>query len=82
MEGKDERWPARSEDERARTAARDVIARHGEQAADYVLARIEASRTAGQSEDAEAWQQVLEILDESRDEASASGPAMVPPNVA
>jgi hypothetical protein len=38
--------------------------RHGEHAADYVEARIEACETAGESADAQQWRQVLNALKE------------------
>jgi hypothetical protein len=81
MEGKGESWPARDAEEKTRATAREIMARHGEQAPEYVSARIEACRIAGQTEDAEAWQHVLRVLSETREEAPASSPAMVPPNI-
>jgi hypothetical protein len=50
--------------EEIRAKAREVTLRHGEHAEEYVKARIEACQIAGESEDAEAWQEVLDLLDQ------------------
>jgi hypothetical protein len=46
-------------------AARLLADRHGDHAADYVLARIEASETAGEDADASEWRKVLDALNGS-----------------
>lgn len=48
-----------------REAARLLASRHGDHAADYVLARIEASETAGEDADAAEWRKVLDALNSS-----------------
>ena len=48
-----------------REKAREVILRHGENAKDYVTARIEACETAGEEADAANWRQVLDALSEA-----------------
>ena len=50
--------------EEIRAKARELTLRHGEHAEEYVKARIEACQIAGESEDAEAWQEVLNLLDQ------------------
>ena len=48
--------------EELREMANALVARHGEHAREYVRARIEACQTAGESADADAWQQMLNLL--------------------
>jgi hypothetical protein len=50
--------------EEIRAKARELTVRHGEHAEEYVKTRVEASQIAGESEDAEAWQQVLNLLEQ------------------
>lgn len=47
-----------------RGKAREVILRHGDNAKDYVTARIEACETAGEKADAANWRNVLHALSE------------------
>jgi hypothetical protein len=47
-----------------REKTREVILRHGENARDYVTARIEACETAGEKADAAIWRRVLSTMSE------------------